>query len=312
MLGVVLDIALPPACALCGTAGDWLCVVCRPELPLPKQGWLDLPECGFRCATCESACRSCERCLRCARWASDLPISATHRRDCDICGFPCPRCREALAAANRLHRACPECRLRRVTSCGAQQLRPQLERLRWAFGYEGAARELIWSLKYQHVRVLAASLVEAAAAQQRLPSAADADVIVPIPMRTVDARRRGGNHADEIAKAVGERIGLPARRDLLRRSRKRTARQATITGRGKLDRDGVAELRARRWANMRGAFEVPPARRGELAGMRVLLVDDVATVTATLQSAAHALRGEGAAGVEAWAVARNDRRLDMQ
>lgn len=202
--------------------------------------------------------------------------------------------------------------MRRVTSCGAQQLRPQVELLRWAFKYEGAARELIWSLKYQHVRVLAASLVEAAEARQRLPSASGADVIVPIPMRAMDARRRGGNHADAIAKAVSERIGLPVRRDLLRRSRKRTARQATITGHGKLDADEIAELRARRWANMRGAFEVRPERRDELAGTRVLLVDDVATVTATLQSAAHALRSGGAASVEAWAVARNDRRRDLQ
>ena len=203
--------------------------------------------------------------------------------------------------------------MRRVTACGAQQLRPQLELLRWAFAYEGAVRELIWALKYQHVRVLAEPLVEAAAARQRLPSGVRIDAVVPIPMRGIDARRRGGNHADAIAEAVGGRIGLPVLRDLLRRSRKRTVRQATITGGGDvLDADGIAELRARRWANIRGAFEVRPERRAEAAGMRVLLVDDVATVTATLQSAAQALRQAGAEHVEAWALARNDRRLDLQ
>lgn len=312
VLETVLDIALPPSCALCGTAGAWLCRPCRPELPLPRESVLDLPECGFRCATCEAACRSCERCLGCPRWAADLPITAEHRRSCGICSRPCGRCSGALIAANRERPACPECRLRRITACGAQQLRSQLEMLRWAFAYDGAMRELIWTLKYQHVRVLAGPMVDAAASLQRLPSGARVDAVVPIPMRGIDARRRGGNHADAIAEAVGERTGLPVRRDLLRRSRKRTVRQASITGDGGLDADGIAELRARRWANVQGAFEVRPERRAEAAGMRVLLVDDVATVTATLQSAARALRQAGADHVEAWALARNDRRLDLQ
>jgi predicted amidophosphoribosyltransferase len=61
-----------------------------------------------------------------------------------------------------------------------------------------------------------------------------------------------------------------------------------------------------RWRNVKGAFDVAPS--AAITGQRVALIDDVMTTGATLDAAARALKLAGAARVEAWVVARADRR----
>lgn len=55
---------------------------------------------------------------------------------------------------------------------------------------------------------------------------------------------------------------------------------------------------------MKGAFAVDPLVAPRLAGLRVLLIDDVMTSGASLGEAARVLRAAGAAGVSALVVAR--------
>ena len=62
--------------------------------------------------------------------------------------------------------------------------------------------------------------------------------------------------------------------------------------------------RAQRLRNLRGVFEVPRAACSHVEGRHVLLVDDIITTGATLQMAAQALLGAGAASVRVLAVAR--------
>jgi len=61
--------------------------------------------------------------------------------------------------------------------------------------------------------------------------------------------------------------------------------------------------RAARAANVRGAFV---AGAGSLRGLRVALVDDVATTGATLMDAAAAARAAGARTVRAYVVAAEE------
>ena len=55
---------------------------------------------------------------------------------------------------------------------------------------------------------------------------------------------------------------------------------------------------------MHGAFAVEPARRAEIRGRSITLVDDVMTTQATADEAARMLLAAGALSVDVWVVAR--------
>jgi ComF family protein len=114
------------------------------------------------------------------------------------------------------------------------------------------------------------------------------DVVMPVPLHPARLRRRGFNQAWMLAAPVARRLGTPITGALLRRVRS-TASQVAL-----------AERDRRR--NVRGAFAVS-ARRA-VAGLRVLLVDDVFTTGATVAECARALHGANAAAVDALTVAR--------
>ena len=112
------------------------------------------------------------------------------------------------------------------------------------------------------------------------------DRVVPLPLHRSRLAQRGYNQALELARPLARRFGLSLDVDALQRTRA-TAAQTQL--------DGPARKR-----NVRGAF----IARGNLAGARVLLLDDVITTGATMREAAATLQRAGAAAVHVCAVAR--------
>ncbi|MDQ3880189.1 MAG: ComF family protein [Chloroflexota bacterium] len=156
-----------------------------------------------------------------------------------------------------------------------------------AFAYEGALRRALQRLKYGHVARLARPLAEAAAPTLvGFLASVDAMVLAPVPLHAARRRERGYNQAALLADELGHLARMPVH-DLLER-RKQTTRQH------KLDR-------AARVRNLAGAFgvraesQVPPS---------VLVVDDILTTSATLETCAAALRDAGARSVYGFALAR--------
>jgi ComF family protein len=160
----------------------------------------------------------------------------------------------------------------------------------YSFGsYEGPLRKLIHIFKYGKVESLAGPLSRFLL--RSLPIDQRFDLVVAMPMHWRKRWERGFNQAELLAEPVAERYGLKVAANL--RRRRYTKPQA-----------GLSETQRRE--NLRNSFEV--TRPEQVAGKRVLLVDDVFTTGATLRAAAAALKSAGASYVSALTLARVDRR----
>ena len=159
------------------------------------------------------------------------------------------------------------------------------------FEYGHPLDHLVQALKYRGQlaagRVLGRLLGDRAAA---MGLARDADVLVPAPLHRSRHATRGFNQSAEIARWASRPVGLPVDPRLAER------RRAT--------RPQVGLRLPDREANVRGAFVAAAG----VSGRRVVVIDDVTTTGSTLQELAVALIAAGAIGVDAWCVARADRR----
>jgi ComF family protein len=117
------------------------------------------------------------------------------------------------------------------------------------------------------------------------------DLVTPVPLHWRRQWQRGFNQSELLAQALARRCGVRAERTL-RRVRS-TASQAGLSNTG-------------RRKNVTAAFE----SRRDLAGRRILLIDDVMTTGSTAAACALALKKAGARRVVLLTVARVDRRTD--
>ncbi len=164
----------------------------------------------------------------------------------------------------------------------------------YSFGsYDGPLQQLIHLFKYAKVETLAQPLSHFLL--QALPLEANFDLIVAMPMHWRKRWERGFNQAELLAAPVARRYGLPLATNL-RRTRY-TKSQAGLTESARRD-------------NLRGSFCVH--RPDQLAGKRILLVDDVFTTGATLRAAAGVLKSAGTAHVSALTLARVDRAISAR
>lgn len=115
-------------------------------------------------------------------------------------------------------------------------------------------------------------------------------LIVPVPLHKSKLRRRKYNQSAVFAKGLAESLQLPIDDKLLIR----TARTSTQTRKSRTDR----------WKNVENIFAVKEPEK--LLDKNILLVDDVITTGATLESCALALIDAGckAVGVAAIAAAK--------
>ena len=172
---------------------------------------------------------------------------------------------------------------------------PPFARARAAVLYDDAARSLVHRLKYRDETALAPWLAKWMV-RAGGDVVADADLVVPVPLHRRRLIGRRFNQSSELARAICRETGLPHRPDALSRVRD-TRRQVGL---------GNAERRR----NVQGAFAVPDRARADVAGRRVLLVDDVLTTGATVSAATRALRRAGAGDVDVLTFARVDHADD--
>ena len=201
----------------------------------------------------------------------------------------CPDCRARFAPALARCRTCASVVPGGVTQCGACLLHPPpLDACLAAVDYGYPWAQLLAQFKFQGDAGWAGAL---AALMCGIPGAhttlQQADWVLPVPLAPARLRQRGYNQALLLARHLGTGRVHP---QLLLRTREAEA-QSHLT-------------RAERLRNLRGAFVLDPFAAPQLAGRRVLLVDDVMTTGATLHAAAAPLRNAGAAQVSAIVLAR--------
>lgn len=160
---------------------------------------------------------------------------------------------------------------------------PVFDSLRSAVLYNGSARSLVRRLKYQDATHIA-PLMAAWMLRASDGMLADCDCIVPVPLHWTRLVMRRFNQSAELGRHLAARTHkrlLPA--TLIRM--RRTSRQVGLTVQG-------------REKNVRGAFSIAPGHEADVAGKRVVLVDDVYTTGATVSAATRVLKKAGAARVD--------------
>lgn len=207
----------------------------------------------------------------CADCESALPfVSESY---CTICGRPFPNV--GVYAVPIPPHPCGHC-LKNA---------PAYDKHRALMSFEGVARDLVHNLKYKGefwIRKFYADRVT------RLKDEfADADVIVPIPLHRSRLAARGYNQSLVLAGAWREVLCKPLSLALL------TREVDTVTQTGL--------TRAQRTENLKTAFRAGASR--DMAGKKILLVDDVHTTGSTLNAASRALKKAGAHAVYATTLA---------
>jgi ComF family protein len=166
---------------------------------------------------------------------------------------------------------------------------PAYQRARAAVRYDDVARTLVHAFKYGDRLDLAPTLGRwMAHAGRELLKQADALVPVPLHWRRLWARRF--NQSALLAEVVGKTAAVPVTHGALKRV-KATPQQVGLT-------------QAERAVNVQGAFRVPADGKAEVAGRKLVLVDDVLTSGATVDACARTLLRAGAAEVNVLVFAR--------
>jgi ComF family protein len=206
-------------------------------------------------------------------------------------GF-CPDCWKKLSFITRPH--CTQCSepfdlpVPDNTRCGAcLATPPPWSAARAVWRYEGSARDPILRLKYGD-RTDLVTLFARHLAQKMESLAVDKPLLIPVPLHRWRLFTRTFNQSALLATALGRLTQQPVQVDGLRRVKNTRPQQ----GLSRMDRK----------TNVRAAFQVTdPAR---VRGRTIILIDDVITTGATVESCARQLLRHGASDIKVLTLAR--------
>lgn len=187
----------------------------------------------------------------------------------DTCDDYCVRCGASAGPGAATPTGCSFCHDQRLAWQRLTRLGP----------YRSPLDEHVRAMKFAHQWQWAPWLGKQLAAVVGQPARPQRVVVCPVPMHWTRRWRRGFNQSVLIAQALADARGWPMA-SLLRRTR-RTPPQTAVAP-------------SQRAANIRGSFAAEPV---DLAGHEIILVDDVKTTGATLDTCARLLRRCGAVSI---------------
>jgi ComF family protein len=149
-------------------------------------------------------------------------------------------------------------------------------------------RKAIHELKYHNLKAISPCLAELLGDYLR-SSSLPGEALVYVPLHPRRLRERGYNQSGLLAKGLGSRVGLPVIEDCLIRVKQASPQVRAVD---------VEERRR----NVADAFV---CRDERVKGKQIILIDDVCTSGATLESCAAALKNKGAVSVWGLTLARD-------
>ena len=169
--------------------------------------------------------------------------------------------------------------------CSSCRPRSRLRRVWWLGPYKHVLKELVFEMKYSRKRAYArefGKLLDSA-----LPYFPEDTIVMPVPTASKRIRERGYDQAVLIAESFSKQRGLPLSLAIMRTS------QA----------EQIGKRRVERMKQMESSLSMKNSN--SVKGKNILLIDDVLTTGATLESAARLLRENGAKHVDGAVVARH-------
>jgi ComF family protein len=178
---------------------------------------------------------------------------------------------------------CYRCRKlsKEFRTCSACRSTSRLRHVRVVTEYETIAKELVGRLKFAGTQSAATHMASQMSRQVLAMRLTPDSIIVPVPTTTNRVRQRGYDQAKLLARKIAAQTGLPYL-DCLRRT-------------GKVHQVGAS--RSKRLKQLKSVFYV--VNNVVAAKSHIILVDDVVTTGATLESAAKVLKHANAASVDA-------------
>ena len=222
----------------------------------------------------------------------ELAVDSFFPRRCVGCGkgggFLCPEC---LGKLPRLFPPlCPHCgrpQASGIVCPSCRQRKTEIDGIRSLFRFDEVIRKAIHELKYRNLKAISPCLAELLADYLRsnpLPG----EALIGVPLHPWRLRERGYNQSSLLARELGRRIDLPVIEDCLIRVKQAQPQVRAVD---------VEERRR----NVADAFV---CRDEKVSGKQIILIDDVCTSGATLESCASALKNKGATSVWGLTLAR--------
>ena len=222
----------------------------------------------------------------------ELAVDSFFPKQCVSCGkvgsFLCLSCKEKLPRL--LSPLCPKCgrpQASGIVCPSCRQRRTEIDGIRSPYRFDEVIRKAIHQLKYQNLKAISSCLAELLAdylGSSPLPC----EVLVPVPLHQRRLKERGYNQSSLLSRELGKLTNLPVIENCLIRIKEA---QPQVK---------AASMEERR-ENVVGAFM---CRDEKVSGKQVILIDDVCTSGATLESCAVALKSKGAISVWGLTIAR--------
>ncbi len=160
--------------------------------------------------------------------------------------------------------------------------------------YQQPYSRLIKNFKYKkqllNGELLALLLIKSLTRTSTRQQISKVDYLLPVPLHQHKLQQRGFNQAQLLAQQLSRQLNLPLLQDTVQRH-KHTAAQEGLSA-------------AARKSNLSNAFRLSPQQKAKLSGAYIVIIDDVVTTGATVNSLCRILLQAGVKRVDVWCLCR--------